>query len=228
MSLLLFKEKRLDRADKIQLVISYILQIIILGTAIFSLIRKQWLNTFLVLGILGLTFLPAIVRKNYRVFLPVEFDLISIIFIFFAVFLGEWHSYYTKFWWWDTLLHTSSGFLLGIVGFTLVYVLNAEKKIHLKMKIGFVAIFAFAFALTLGTFWEIVEFILDNLLGFNMQQNGLSDTMWDLIVDGLGALVVSVIGYLYHKKGTFLLFDRTIHRLVDKNPQLFRSSKRSH
>jgi len=146
MSLLIFKEKRLDKADKIQLMISYFLQGIILATAIFSLARGKWLNGFLAFGILFLTILPAIVRRNYKVFLPVEFDLITAIFVFLAVFLGEWHSYYAKFWWWDAVLHTGSGFLLGITGFLLVHILNEEQKIHLKMKPGFVALFAFAFA----------------------------------------------------------------------------------
>jgi hypothetical protein len=221
MGLLFFEEKRLDKADKIQLILSYVLQGIILATGVFSIFRKQWLNAIIVFAILFLTFLPAIVRKNYRVFLPVEFDFISIVFVFAAVFLGEIHSYYAKFWWWDTLLHTSSGFLLGIAGFTLVYILNQEKKVHLKMKPGFVALFAFAFALAFGAGWEIFEFTMDQLFGLNLQKNGLVDTMWDLIVDTLGALVISILGYFYIRKGHFFIFDRMIHRLVDGNPQLF-------
>ena len=226
MGFLIFKEKRLDKADKIQLMISYFLQAIILATAIFSLVRGKWLNGALALGILLLTILPAIVRRNYKVFLPVEFDLITVIFVFLAVFLGEWHSYYAKFWWWDTVLHTSSGFLLGIAGFLLVHILNEESKINLKMKPGFVALFAFAFALAFGAFWEIFEFVMDGLFGFNMQKNGLVDTMWDLIVDGVGALIISILGYLYIRKNRkVLLMDRMIKRFVDKNPQLFRKRK---
>jgi len=220
--LLLLEENRLDRADKIQLIISYTLQGIILASAIFSFVRTRWLNAALLLGILLLTFLPAIVRRNYRVFLPVEFDLITIIFVFLAVFLGEWHSYYARFWWWDIVLHSSSGFLIGIGGLLLMYILTEEKKAHLKMKPGFIALFGFVFALAFGAFWEIFEFTMDGLLGFNMQKNGLVDTMWDLIVDALGALTIALLGYFYLRKGNLLLFDRMIHRFVDGNPKLFR------
>jgi hypothetical protein len=223
MSFLIFNEKRLDKADKIQLMISYFLQAIILATAIFSLVRGRWFNAFLAFCILFLTILPAIVRRNYKVFLPVEFDLITVIFVFLAVFLGEWHSYYAKFWWWDAVLHTGSGFLLGIIGFLLVHILNEEHKIDLNMKPGFVALFAFVFALAFGAFWEIFEFTMDQLFGLNMQKNGLVDTMWDLIVDAIGAIVISFLGYLYiRKQRKVLILDRMIKRFVDKNPQLFK------
>jgi hypothetical protein len=226
MGFLIFNEKRLDKADKIQLVVSYFLQAIILATAIFSLARGRWFNAFLGFCILFLTILPAIVRRNYKVFLPVEFDLITVIFVFLAVFLGEWHSYYAKFWWWDAVLHTGSGFLLGIIGFLLVHILNEEHKIDLNMKPGFVALFAFVFALAFGAFWEIFEFTMDQLFGLNMQKNGLVDTMWDLIVDGIGALVIAFLGYLYiRKQRKVLILDRIIKRFVDKNPHLFKKKK---
>ena len=53
----LIQQQGLDRADKIQLMVSYILQLILLGTIFFSLYDRQWLNSFAVAGILLLTFL---------------------------------------------------------------------------------------------------------------------------------------------------------------------------
>ena len=222
MGLLIFKEKRLDKADKIQLIISYFLQAVILGSGIFSVFEKQWLNAFFMLGILILTFAPAVVRRNYRVFLPVEFDFITILFVFLAIFLGEWQDYYNKFWWWDILLHSGSGFLIGIAGFLLVYILNSQRKIQLQMKPLFISLFAFAFALAFGALWEILEFSLDQTFSLNMQKDGLADTMWDLIVDAIGAAVISILGFFYLRKGNFLVFDRMIHRFIDRNPRLFK------
>lgn len=218
----LIQHQGLDRADKIQLVISYILQLILLGTIGYSLYNHQWLNTFAVLGILFLTFLPKMLRHNLRVYLPIEFDFLAIVFIFAAIFLGEIHSYYTKFWWWDIILHSSSGFLLGLAGFLAVYILNEEKRIHLQMKPAFVALFAFAFAVMLGAVWEIFEFSMDTIFGVHMQRSGLIDTMGDLIVDTLGALVISILGYFYVRTDKSLIFNRMVHRFVDKNPRLFR------
>src|SRR3989344_5643932 len=149
---LLIKEKTLDAADRIQLSISYALQLALLAAAIISLVQTNWLTAFLSLGILMLTFFPRIIRRNYHLFLPVEFDALAIIFIFASLFLGELHGYYTRIWWWDIVLHTSSGFLLGILGFVLIYILNEERNAHLRLKPGFLALFAFAFAVVIGVF----------------------------------------------------------------------------
>ena len=67
----------------------------------------------------------------------------------------------------------------------------------------------------MGALWEIYEFSADALFDTNMQkfalddgtplvgQAALKDTMKDIIVDTLGALVMSVVGYisLKYKKG---------------------------
>jgi len=87
--------------------------------------------------------------------------------------------------------------------------------LHLSLQPIFVALFAFGFAVSLGVIWEIYEFAADSILQTNMQkfalENGeqligrlaLADTMKDLIVDMIGAFVVSAIGYmsLKHEKG---------------------------
>lgn len=218
----LIQHPGLDQANKIQLIISYILQLILLGTIGYSLYNQQWLNAFAVFGILFLTFLPKMLRHQFNVFLPIEFDFIAIIFIFAAFFLGEVHSYYTQYWWWDIILHSSSGFLLGIAGFLLIYILNEEKRIHLKMKPAFVALFAFAFAVMLGAVWEIFEFSMDTIFSVHMQKSGLLDTMSDLMVDTLGALVISLLGYFYIRTDKSLIFNRMIHKFVEKNQQIFR------
>jgi hypothetical protein len=63
----------------------------------------------------------------------------------------------------------------------------------------------------LDTAWEIIEFAIDAVFDLNMQQYNLPDgtvltgrfaivdTMKDLIVDVLGALFISIIGYVVLK-----------------------------
>ena len=223
---LLINEKRLDQADKIQLSISYILQGVLLIEAIISVYRQNWITAFLTLGILILTFVPAIIRRSTNVYLPVEFDFLTILFIFASLFLGEIHAYYTRLWWWDLVLHASSGALIGLFGFILVYVINREKQPKIYLEPRFVALFSFAFALAIGSMWEIVEFSLDSAFGFNMQKSGLVDTMWDLIVDVTGALIISISGYFYIKKNhESLLFDRMIKRFLKRNSLLFKKKE---
>lgn len=204
------------------------LQLIILIGLAFSIYEQQWLNVGVIGGILLLTALPMLIFRRLEIFIPPEFELLTIAFIFAALFLGETRDYYGRFWWWDLALHTTSGVLLGILGFLLVYVLNGIPQLDLHLRPGFVAFFAFCFALTVGALWEVFEFAMDKLAGMNMQKpflgdpSGLTDTMWDLIVDALGALLIAVSGYLYMKWGMNSPVERLIRRFIAGNPRLFR------
>lgn len=191
----------------------------------------QWFAALVTTGIILLTLFPLVLARRYSVFVPPEFALLAVVFVFASLFLGDVHGYYARFWWWDIALHTGSGFLLGIVGFLLVHILNETTEIGMKMKPGFVAFFALLFAVGVGVVWEIFEFAADELLGTNMQKpmlddaSGLTDTMWDLIVDTLGALTISVLGYGYLKTaGNESFLARWIQSFVHNNPRLFNDS----
>ncbi len=204
------------------------LQFIMLVGLGLSAHEGQWLNVAAISGILLLTILPMLLFRRFRIFIPAELELLTIAFIFASLFLGETRGYYGQFWWWDMALHATSGILLGIFGFLLVHVLNGIPQLALHMRPGFVAFFAFCFALSVGTLWEIFEFAMDQLAGMNMQKpflgdpSGLTDTMWDLILDALGALVISVSGYLYLRWGMASPIERWIGQFVAGNPRMFR------
>lgn len=207
--------------------LTLILQALLVVGVIAEIWAQQWFAAVITSGIIFITFIPLLLEKKFRVFIPPEFALLSIAFVFASLFLGEIHGYYTRYWWWDIVLHAGSGFLLGIVGFLLVHVLNEIEAVGLHLKPGFVAFFAFLFALGIGTFWEIFEFCMDSFFGTNMQKpmlgdpSGLTDTMLDLVVDALGALVISVLGYGYIRTARNESFlERWINAFIEKNPRL--------
>jgi len=174
-----------------------------------------------------LTLMPMRVSAHFSVKMPPEFDALAIIFICMSLFMGEVLDFYNRYWWWDVVLHTGSGFLLGIAGFVLVYVLNGNDNIQFDLSTGFISLFAFMFAMGMGAIWEIFEFTMDSLFGMNMQKSGLVDTMWDLIVDFMGALAVSIMGYSFLRtteSDSFL--ERWIDKLVASNPAIFNKHKR--
>lgn len=210
------------RAFRLHRYLSAALQAVILAGLAASVVERHWLTSFLIFGILVLTASPLLLRRRLRVFIPPEFELSAILFVFASLFLGSIHGYYERFWWWDVMLHTSSGFLLGLLGFLLVYVLNQEPNIKLHMRPAFVALFAFTFSVGLGALWEIFEFAMDQLFGTNMQRSGLVDTMWDLIVDTVGAAVVTGFGYAYMRRGSGSFIESSILRFTRNNPHLFR------
>src|SRR5690554_1422832 len=209
--------------------ITITLQLILLAEAIFALLGQRWFTAFLTSMIIVVTFLPVLFERRFRIYIPPELQLAAIGFVFASLFLGEIYDYYTRFWWWDMALHTISGFLLGILGFLLVHIMNETQEIQIHMKPGFVAFFAFLFALGVGALWEIFEFAMDSIFGMNMQKpmlgdpSGLTDTMWDLIVDAVGALVISFLGWRYLKKpGRQSFLERWIDAFIERNPRFFR------
>ncbi len=153
----------------------------------------------------------------------------TVAFVFASLFLGEILEFYIRIWWWDIALHTTSGLLLGIFGFLLVYILNESTNVELNMKPRFVALFAFLFAVAVGAIWEIFEFTMDKSLGMQMQKpmlndpSGLTDTMWDLIVDTIGAAIISALGWWYMLNGKDSWLENGIQRFIEKNPRFFRS-----
>ncbi|MBT6042415.1 MAG: hypothetical protein HOH14_02855 [Gammaproteobacteria bacterium] len=181
-----------------------------------------------ILIILFITFLPLILGKRFDVQIPHGFETLAVIFLYMSLFLGESQGYYTRFWWWDLVLHSGSAFLLGILGFLLVYILNEKKEIDLDLKPGFVAFFAFMFAVGMGTIWEIFEYFMDRVLGLNMQKSGLQDTMWDLIVDVIGAAIISFLGWGYiQTRETDSFLERWIEDFINNNPHFFQEKNDS-
>jgi hypothetical protein len=52
--------------------------------------------------------------------------------------------------------------------------------------------------------------------------SGLTDTMWDLIVDTIGAFLISGLGWWYMKRKTHSFIEVWIRRFIERNPKLFR------
>lgn len=202
--------------------LTLVLQVVLLGGVVWAVWEHQWLAAVTTAGVILVTLIPLLLGRRFRVFIPPEFELLAIAFVFASLFLGEVRGYYVRFWWWDAVLHTASGFLLGILGFLLVFVLNETESVELHMKPGFVALFAFTFAVALGAVWEIFEFGMDSVFGMNMQKSGLVDTMWDLIVDTIGAAVIAYLGHGYLRtSGSNSFLERWIRSFILHNPRLF-------
>ncbi len=200
----------------------YFIKSIILVGLLISALYGDWTNVFWIGLIFLATFIPTIIKKQSRLYFPIEFELFIVLFIFLSLFLGEIHYYYHIFWWWDLFLHGQSGILVGILGFIIAYILNEQSHFRLKMKPAMTAVFAFNFTLAFGVLWEIFEFTMDQVFGMNMQKSGLMDTMFDLILNAFGALTISLLGYLWMRKVIhFWIFDKSISKFIKYNKHLF-------
>lgn len=220
-------KKRVGTMGRVRFVLLLVMQSVMTIELVLLLREGLWMSSAGLLAVMVITGAPAILERRSPVSIPNEYQVLAIIFVFASLFLGEFRSYYERFWWWDVALHATSGLLLGIVGFLLVYVMNEVKRIDLHMRPGFVALFAFVFAVAAGAIWEIFEFGMDQLAGTNMQKpflgdpSGLTDTMWDLIVDAFGAAVISCFGWWHMKHKSRSFIEAWTAKFIARNPRLF-------
>ncbi|NIP59482.1 MAG: hypothetical protein GWO00_16475, partial [Gemmatimonadetes bacterium] len=92
------------RRAKIHRRITLFLQGVLFVGLALSIWNRVWMNAFLVGVILLLTFWPAFVGRRFEIFIPPEFELVAIVFIFATLFLGEIQGYYVRYAWWDKVL----------------------------------------------------------------------------------------------------------------------------
>ncbi len=230
----------MSRVRKI-VTIDTILVILVILTIIRQFFLGSYHNMFLGILTLCLFAVPRIIEKRLNVSIPAVLKTIILIFIFSAEILGEINAFYIKIPVWDTLLHTTNGFLMAAIGFALIDMCNRSERFSTKMSPFFVAFTAFCFSMTVGVMWEFFEFSMDWFFNMDMQKDwilsainsvklhpeglnvpvhidirsvvvngeewklggyldiGLVDTMKDLIVNFIGAVVFSVIGIVYLK-----------------------------
>ena len=220
-----------------------VLRLIVVATLVSSILRKEYESAFICLLVLVLYMLPFFIQQNFGIELPSTLEIIILLFIFAAEILGELNCYFITFPYWDTMLHTTTGFLCAATGFALIDILNRNSRIKFTLSPVYVALVAFCFSMTVGVLWEFFEFGADHLLHWDMQKDtvvhsvtsvmldptnrnipvtisgiesvvvngqelglggyldiGLYDTMEDLFVNFIGAVVFSVIGYFYIKR----------------------------
>lgn len=222
------------------LVIYLILRGLVIFTLVMQLIHGNYENVFLCILTLILFHVPDILQRSLSIHLPDMLEIIVLFFIFAAEILGEIRAFYIYIPIWDSLLHTTTGFLAAAVGFSMVDLLNRSERFSVQMSPVYMALVAFCFSMTIGVLWEFFEFSADLFLRTDMQKDtiltsissvllnpepvnvpvriqditstvvngrelgihgyldiGLYDTMKDLFVNFIGAVVFSVFGFFY-------------------------------
>jgi hypothetical protein len=160
-----------------------------------ALLRGVGPAVFVTLASLALTFLPGQLASRVGLRLPPSFLAAIALFVLATLYLGELHDFYNRFWWWDLLLHFGSAIGFGLLGFLLIFMLfHGDCYAAPPWAIGALS---FCLAMTVGVLWEIFEYAMDTLFGFNMMKSGLPDTMGDFIVNTLGAALAALAGVIY-------------------------------
>lgn len=137
-------------------------------------------------------FLPNIIAKLFKYKLPYEFQLIYLIFIFWAQILGSIADLYNTISWYDNVMHFISGILDSMLA---IYIFNRLVRYN-QYNIRFITIFSISFTAAIGVFWEIYEYTVSKITGMDLQNvitSGVNDTMWDLILAIVGSFIFTYI-----------------------------------
>lgn len=146
-----------------------------------------------------ITFVPALLERNYEVPLDPWLGL----WIALAVFLHTLGSagLYASIEWWDHLTHAMSASLVAGVGYTFARAVDIHSdRIHFPRRFFFV--YVLVVVLSFGVLWELFEFGLDIIadatgIAMPLAQHGLDDTVRDLMFNSLGALLVAAFAQVH-------------------------------
>ncbi|MFR4804492.1 MAG: hypothetical protein ACLT98_14950, partial [Eggerthellaceae bacterium] len=105
--------------------------------------------------------------------LPDLLESIILLFIFAAEILGEIDAFYISIPFWDTILHTTWGFMCAGIGFALFDILNRSENSSIHLTPLYMAVSAVAFSMCIGACWEIFEYFADFFIGVDMPKDTL-------------------------------------------------------
>ena len=167
--------------------IQAVLTILVMLSVIRQFFLGNYHNMFLGILTLLLFMVPQFLDRKLGVTIPVGLETVILIFIFSAEILGEINAFYVKIPIWDTILHTTNGFLMAAIGFALIDLFNRSEKFSVKMSPYFVAFFAFCFSMTVGVLWEFFEFSMDWFFAMDMQKDWIVPAINSVKLNPTGA-----------------------------------------
>ena len=160
-----------------------VLRLIVVAELVLSILRGEYESAFICLLVLILFILPFFIQQNFGIQLPTTLEIIILLFIFAAEILGELEGYFITYPNWDTMLHTTTGFLCAATGFALIDILNRNSRIKFQLSPIYVALAAFCFSMTVGVLWEFFEFGMDRLFHLDMQKDTVVQSITSVMLD---------------------------------------------
>ncbi|MBQ8416072.1 MAG: hypothetical protein IJX13_04125 [Clostridia bacterium] len=180
------------RANKLSFSVYVLMGAITVSVIVLTAVRRQFESTFTACISLILFLLPTFVEESFRIKLPTALEIVAVLFVFCANILGEIGAYYTRFPFWDDMLHYTSGFIFAAFGFALVDIFNRHRDFDFHLSPLFLSIVALCFSVTVGALWELFEFGADLLLHTDMQKDTVITQIYSAELNPNGQAPVSI------------------------------------
>ena len=169
--------------NKATLTVYLVLRALVILALVRAAFRRDFESVFLCGLTLVLFILPSIFTRKLNIELPSTLEIIILVFIFASEILGELGCFFINVPNWDSILHTTTGFLCAAFGFALIDILNRTDKIKFQLSPIYVALVAFCFSMTIGVLWEFFEFSVDRLFHMDMQKDTIVHTISSVMLD---------------------------------------------
>lgn len=193
-------------------VITYLFLILLAVTAVWDVIYREG-EKLPRIALILVTLVALKLFCRYTFFRKSKMTYVAIvIFIFFSMYLANILNFYAITGY-DKILHLTSGLLIGVIGFA-IYTYLFDPKKNKDIKPFAMILFTIMFAIACAGVWEIWEFTTDSLFGLTAQ-NGLDDTMYDIICGTVGGIIVTIPIYSYSKGSKNKILDKMIKEITD-------------
>lgn len=196
----------LGLSDDQELLLTRTLQLTLFGIMIYGLVTTQTKRVVMPGLALGITLLPALLRREYGY----AMDAGLVLWITIAMILHTMGSMglYNQYPWYDEVTHVVSGTIIAGLGYASFRALELHSN-DIEVPAEFRAVFIVVFVLAAGIFWEVLEFALGNLVPVY----GIDDIVTDMIANAIGGVIVAVWGANY--VSSLIVFFRK--RLLDES-----------
>lgn len=170
---------------------------------------------------LAVTRIPGLLERDYG--LPMDPRIT--LWITSAAFLhalgtvgipGMGWNFYSGTDWWDHMTHALSASVVAAAGYATVRAIDEHSdEVHLPPR--FIAVVILLFVLAFGVLWELLEFaigIVADVAGLPsvLTQYGVYDTLWDIVYNSVGGVIVAIWGGVYLTDISSAISDRLAER----------------
>ena len=190
------KLNRIQRVPMPQLVLWWVIRAMLLGFSIYGILHNS--TTQFLMGLFAIAFShmwdlwQLLGGKSFITRVGYFSQTLLNIFICFGVVVGYVLNTKTNFQYVDVLEHFMAGVVAAYFAYDFAIVFQGRSR-HLSPALA--AMFSLLFAVFISVAGEFFEFTMDRLYGYTLQRSfildegGLWDTMWDLILASAGGLV---------------------------------------
>lgn len=176
----------------------------------YEIWRQDWTGAFVAAQAILISFLPYILKRFFGIYTPYKLRVGIVFFMCSTLILGEIADFYNTFWWWDLILHGVAS--MGITLIVFIFLLIFFTRIDLKLTPLFATFLAVGTSLSFAMLWEIYEFLIDLMFTTDTpMQPSNTDTMTDLIISLVGAVLVGIFGYRYIRWKKIDAISKVIH-----------------